>query len=73
MKISFYIKEECELEEDYISVVIMRKANDRRQSTNIKKLDDLTAVEQQFIKNIIVTAEKYNSENEGAINIKYNL
>ena len=39
----------------------------------VKKLDDLTAIEQQMIKNIIITAEKYNIESEGAIDIKYNL
>ena len=73
MKISFYIKEEDNLEEDYIAISIVRKSTERHQATNIKKLDDLTAVEQQNIKNIIITAEKYNTESEGAIDIKYNL
>jgi hypothetical protein len=73
MKISFYIKEEDNLEEDYLAISIVRKSKERHQSTNVKKLDDLTAVEQQMIKNIIITAEKYNTESEGAIDIKYNL
>lgn len=73
MKINFYLKEEESLEEDYVTITIVRKGNERHQSANAKNLDDLTAIEQQNIKLTIATIEKYSSEIEGATELTYSL
>jgi len=67
MKVSFYLKEVEDIPEDSITITIVRK-NNKSQSVNSKKLDDLTAVEQQTIKQIISVVEKYGNE-ESAIKI----
>jgi hypothetical protein len=74
MKINFYLKEEDSLEdEDYVTITIVRKGKERHQSANAKKLDDLTAIEQQNIKLLIATIEKYSSGTEGAKELTYSL
>lgn len=73
MKINFYLKEEDSLDEDYVTITIVRKGKERHQSANAKKLDDLTAIEQQNVKLMIATIEKYSSEIEGATELTYGL
>lgn len=73
MKINFYLKEEENLDEDYVTITIVRKGKERHQSANAKKLEDLTAIEQQNIKLTIATIEKYSSEIEGATELTYGL
>ena len=59
MTITFYLKEENEIEEESVSITIVRKGKKRSQSVNAKKLDDLTAIEQQTMRSIVSIIEKY--------------
>lgn len=62
MTVTFYLKEDNEIEEDSVSITIVRKNKSRSQSVNAKKLDDLTTTEQQTIKSLISIIEKYRGE-----------
>jgi hypothetical protein len=73
MIINFYLKEESSIKEDYVTISVVRKSEDRIQSTNAKGISDLTAIEQQNIKHIIATLEKYSSEDTGASQLTYGL
>jgi hypothetical protein len=73
MIINFYLKEDSDIDQDEISVTVIRKKAKRSQSVNAKKLDNLTAVEQQNIKNIISTLEKYAGISQGAKELTYGL
>ena len=71
MTISFYVKEKNDIEEDSMSIALVRK-NKNSQSVNVKKLDNLTAVEQQRIKSVIAIMEKYRKEDD-SVDLKYGL
>ena len=71
MTISFYVKEKNDIEEDSMSIALVRK-NKNSQSVNVKKLDNLTAVEQQTIKSVIAIMEKYRKEDD-SVDLKYGL
>lgn len=70
---NFYLKEDDSIKEDYITISVVRKSDKRTQFTNAKDITDLTAIEQQNIKHIIATLEKYSSEEQGAAQLKYSL
>jgi hypothetical protein len=71
MTISFYVKEKNDIEEESMSIALVRK-NKNSQSVNVKKLDNLTAVEQQTIKSVISIMEKYRKEDD-SVDLKYKL
>jgi len=71
MTISFYVKEKNDIEEESMSIALVRK-NKNSQSVNVKKLDNLTAVEQQTIKSVIAIMEKYRKEDD-SVDLKYGL
>jgi hypothetical protein len=75
MKVNFYLKEEesDKIEEEYITISIVRKGKNRHQVTNAKPLENLSAIEQQNIKNVISLLEKYSGETEGAKDLVYGL
>ena len=73
MTITFYLKEESEIEEESVSITIVRKGKKRSQSVNAKKLDDLTAIEQQTMRSIVSIIEKYRGEDQGAKELTYGL
>jgi hypothetical protein len=72
MIVNLYIKEDLDIEEDSIAITIIRKSKDRFQSINVKKLDNLTAIEQQTMRSVIAMMEKYRGE-QGSVNLKYGL
>jgi precorrin-3B methylase len=72
MTVTFYLKENTEIEES-LTVTIVRKNKSRSQSVNVKKLDDLTATEQQTMRALIAIVEKYRAPSEGAQDMKYGL
>ena len=72
--VNFYLKEIVDDEKsDEITITIIRKGKTRSQSVNSKKLDSLTATEQQTIKAAIAIVDKYRASNEGAQDMKYGL
>lgn len=74
MKVNFYLKENDDsIDEDYITISLVRNSKNRHQVTNAKLLKDLSAIEQQNIKNVISLIEKYSQDMEGAKDIVYNL
>lgn len=74
MLVTLHLKEDMNIEEDSITITVIKKSKDHRaQSVNAKKLDDLTAVEQQAMKALIATVEKYRTDESGATDIKYSL
>jgi hypothetical protein len=74
MTITFYLKEESEIEEESASITIVRKGKDKKrsQSINAKKLDDLTATEQQTMRAVFSIIEKYRGD-QGAKELTYGL
>jgi hypothetical protein len=74
MTITFYLKEESEIEEESASITIVRKGKDKKrsQSINAKKLDDLTATEQQTMRSVFSIVEKYRGD-QGAKELTYGL
>ena len=77
-KVNFYLKEvvvdEINSEQEITITLIKRvKESGKTQMLNTKRLDDLSAVEQQSIKGVVAILEKYLCENEGAIDMKYSL
>lgn len=73
MIVNLYIKEDVDIEEESVAITIIRKSKDRAQSVNVKKLDDLTAIEQQTMRSLIAMMEKYRGEDQGAKELKYGL
>lgn len=75
MIINFYVKEEKDLGSESMTITLVRsqKQPGRTQIVNSKKLDDFTAIEQQTIKMMMATIEKYSSENEGATQMGNNI
>jgi len=74
MIINLYIKEDGDnIEEDSLSITLVRKNKERSQSINVKRLDDLTAIEQQTMRAVMAIIEKYRGEDQGAKDMKYGL
>ncbi len=73
MLINFYLKEDDSIKTDYVTISIVRKGKSRTQSTNAKDITDLTAIEQQQIRSLVATLEKYSSEDTGASQLTYGL
>jgi hypothetical protein len=73
MTVTFYLKEDSGIEDDSLTITIVRKNKKRSQSVNVKKLDGLTAVEQQTMRAIMAIAEKYRGEDQGSVDLKYSL
>jgi hypothetical protein len=73
MIINFYLKEDNSIKEDYVTISVVRNGENRIQSTNAKDITDLTDIEQQNIKHLIATLEKYSIEGQGAIQLTYGL
>lgn len=75
MIINFYIKEENNLGDESMTITLVReqKQGGRAQIVNSKKLDDFSAIEQQTIKAMMATIEKYSTETEGAVQMGNNL
>jgi hypothetical protein len=76
MTINFYIKEESNVGVESLTITIVKNSptsSSRSHISNSKRLDDFTAIEQQTIKELIKTIEKYSSEPEGAHDLTYNL
>jgi len=73
MTVTFYLKEHGDIEDESVTITILRKKKNRTQSVNVKKLDDLTAVEQQTMRAVLAIVEKYRGEDQGAKDLKYSL
>lgn len=73
IKVNFHLKEDVGIEEEEITISIISKSKERSQSVSAKRLDDLTAVEQQTIKSLKSIIEKYRGEPAGTIELKYGL
>jgi hypothetical protein len=73
MIINFYLKEDNSIKEDYVTISVVRNGENRIQSTNAKDITDLTDIEQQNIKHLIATLEKYSIEEQGAVQLTYGL
>lgn len=73
MTINFYVKEVGEIEEESVTITVVRKNKKRAQSVNVKKLDDLTAIEQQTMRSVLAIIEKYRGEDQGAKELNYGL
>jgi hypothetical protein len=73
MTVTFYLKEREDIEEESVTITIIRKKKDRLQSVNVKRLDDLTAVEQQTMRSVVAIVEKYRGEDQGAKDLRYGL
>lgn len=74
MLVTLHLKEDIDIDEDSVTITVIKNSkNHRAQSVNVKKLDDLTAVEQQNIKMILATIEKYRTDESGAKDIRYSL
>ena len=72
MTVTFYLKEREDIEES-VTITVIRKKKDRLQSVNVKKLDDLTAIEQQTMRAVVAIVEKYRGEDQGAKDLRYGL
>ena len=74
IKINFHLKEDPDMKEDgEITISIIRKGSgERSQSVNAKKIDDLSATEQQTIKSLESIVDKYRIET-GSTELKYSL
>jgi len=72
MTVTFYLKEREDIEES-VTITVIRKKKDRLQSVNVKKLDDLTAIEQQTMRAVIAIIDKYRGEDQGAKDLRYGL
>ena len=72
MIVNLYIKEDVDIDEESVAITIIRKSKYRAQSVNVKRLDDLTTVEQQTMRSVIAMMEKYRGE-QGSVNLKYGL
>lgn len=75
IKVNFHLKEDPDMKEDgEITISIIRKGSngERSQSVNSKKLDDLSAIEQQTIKSLESIIDKYRIET-GSTELKYSL
>lgn len=73
MTVTFYLKEREDIEEESVTITIIRKKKGRLQSVNVKRLDDLTAVEQQTMRSVVAIVEKYRGEDQGAKDLRYGL
>jgi len=73
MIINFHLRECDDSQENEITITMVKKSGERHQVTNTKKLDDLTAIEQDAIKNVILALEKYSCEQEGGTDLVYSL
>jgi tRNA G18 (ribose-2'-O)-methylase SpoU len=73
MTVTFYLKEREDIAEESVTITIIRKKKDRLQSVNVKKLDDLTAIEQQTMRAVVAIVEKYRGEDQGAKDLRYGL
>lgn len=73
MKVNFYVRESDDSEENEITITLVKQSKERHQVSNTKKLDDLTAIEQDAIKNVILALEKYSSQEEGGADLVYSL
>lgn len=75
MIVNFYIKEEKNLGDESMTITLVReqKKGGRSQIVNSKKLDDFTAIEQQTIRAMMATIEKYSSQTEGATQMGNNI
>ena len=73
IKVNFHLKEDPDVEEEEITISIIKRSKDRSQSVNAKRLDDLSATEQQTIKSLESIIEKYRAETSGSIELKYSL
>lgn len=75
MIINFYVKEDNNVGDESMTITIIRskKHQHRTQIVNSKKLDDFTAIEQQTIKMLMATIEKYSVQQEGATQMGNNI
>lgn len=73
MKINFFVRESDDSEENEITITLVKQSKERHQVSNSKNLDDLTAIEQDAIKNVILALEKYSSKEEGGTDLVYGL
>lgn len=73
MKVSLLFKEDTGVEEDSVTISIIRNSKERSQAINAKDLTDLTAVEQEAIKKLIETVQKYSTPGSGATTVSYTL
>lgn len=75
IKVNFHLKEDPDMKEDgEITISIIRKggSGERSQSVNAKRLDELSAIEQQTIKSLESIVDKYRIET-GSTELKYSL
>ena len=73
MNVNFFLKEDIIIQES-VSITVMR-SNDRgrNQVINTIPIDKMSKSEQKIIETAIGLLEKYSQEQQGAIQIRYNL
>ena len=73
MTINFFLKEDTTIQES-VSITVMRSnEKGRNQIINTVPIDKMSKSDQKIIETAIGLLEKYSQEQQGAIQIKYNL
>ena len=74
MMVHFFMKEESSVQEDSITISVMRKRTDKRsQVMNAIPMEKMSHSDRQVINAALALLERYSNEQSGAIEVNYSL